>query len=187
MSGLFLNGWQRIARVDGNNTPAFGHQVTFKPNGKLVFNSSSFIGSDTPDSTRMMRYFHNFYMQYQVTDKLGFIFGFDIGAQQKMKNSDAYNIWYSPVLIARLSPTKKLNIAARAEFYHDKNGVMIFTGTPNGFETFGASINTDFLLSPNIVWRMEARTFSSRDAVFMDGASRSNSNHALTTSLAIQF
>ena len=55
LSGLFLNGWQRIAREDGNNTPAFGHQVTFRPNAKLVFNSSSFVGSDTPDSTRMMR------------------------------------------------------------------------------------------------------------------------------------
>jgi hypothetical protein len=187
LSGLFLNGWQRIARVDGNNTPAFGHQVTFKPNGKLVFNSSSFIGSDNPDSTRMMRYFHNFYMQYQVTDKLGFIFGFDIGAQQKMKNSDAYNIWYSPVLIARVSPNQKFNIAARAEFYHDRNGVIIFTGTPNGFETLSASINIDFLLSPNIVWRIEARTFSSRDAVFIENNGVSKTNHALTTSLAIQF
>lgn len=187
LSGLFLNGWQRISRVYGNNTPAFGHQVTFKPNAKLVFNSSSFIGSDAPDSTRMMRYFHNFYMQFQVTDKLGFIFGYDIGAQQKMKNSDAYNIWYSPVLIIRVSPNQKFNIAARAEFYHDRNGVIIFTGTPNGFETFSASINTDFLLSPNIVWRIEARTFSSRDAVFMENKGVSKTNHALTTSFAIQF
>lgn len=187
LSGLFLNGWQRIARENGNNTPAFGHQVTFRPNAKLVFNSSSFVGSDTPDSTRMMRYFHNFYMQYQVTEKLGFIFGFDIGAQQKTKNSEAYNLWYSPVLIARVSPHQKLNIAARAEFYHDKNGVIIFTGTPNGFETFGASINADFILSPNIMWRIEARTFSSRDVVFIENNVVSRTNNALTTSLAIQF
>jgi len=187
LSGLFLNGWQRIAREDGNNTPAFGHQVTFRPNAKLVFNSSSFVGSDTPDSTRMMRCFHNFYMQYQVSDKLGFIFGFDIGAQQKTKNSEAYNLWYSPVLIARVSPHQKLNIAARAEFYHDKNGVIMFTGTPNGFETFGASINTDFILSPNIMWRIEARTFSSRDDVFIENNGVSRTNNALTTSLAIQF
>jgi len=26
-SGLMLNGWQRIQRVEGNNTPAFGHQL----------------------------------------------------------------------------------------------------------------------------------------------------------------
>lgn len=85
ISGLILNGWQRIQRVYGNNTPAFGHQLTFKANSKLTLNSSSFIGSDTPDSIRQMRYFHNFYSQYQLNEKLGLIGGFDIGAQQKVK------------------------------------------------------------------------------------------------------
>lgn len=82
---MILNGWQRIQRVYGNNTPAFGHQLTFKANSKLTLNSSSFIGSDTSDSIRQMRYFHNFYSQYQLNEKLGLIGGFDIGAQQKVK------------------------------------------------------------------------------------------------------
>ena len=60
-SALLLNGWQRMQRIDGNNMPAFGHQLTYKPNAKVTLNSSSFIGSDSPDSTRQMRYFHNFY------------------------------------------------------------------------------------------------------------------------------
>ena len=46
VSGLVLHGWQRIQRVDGNNTPAFGHQITYKPNGKVIVNSSSFISND---------------------------------------------------------------------------------------------------------------------------------------------
>ncbi|MFY8004452.1 MAG: porin, partial [Chitinophagaceae bacterium] len=79
LSGLILNGWQRIQRVPGNNTPAFGHQITWAPNNKVKLNSSSFVGSDSPDSLRQMRYFHNFYGQFQLTEKLGLIFGFDIG------------------------------------------------------------------------------------------------------------
>src|ERR1035437_3994279 len=35
LSGLVVNGWQRIARVNGNNTPAYGTQITFTPNGKV--------------------------------------------------------------------------------------------------------------------------------------------------------
>ena len=27
LSGLVLNGWQRIARLEGNQTLAFGHQI----------------------------------------------------------------------------------------------------------------------------------------------------------------
>jgi hypothetical protein len=99
VSGLFLNGWQRIQRVDGNHTPAFGHQLTFKPNDKLTFNSSSFIGNDKPDSVKQMRYFHNLYAQMQLSEKFGVIAGFDIGAEQKAKGSSEYNTWYSPILI----------------------------------------------------------------------------------------
>ena len=35
-SGLVLNGWQHIQRPDGNNTPAFGTQITFTPNDKVT-------------------------------------------------------------------------------------------------------------------------------------------------------
>lgn len=45
-SGLYLNGWQRIQRVDGNTTPAFGYQLIYKPTNKITLNSSSFIGND---------------------------------------------------------------------------------------------------------------------------------------------
>src|SRR6476620_10805066 len=45
VSGFLLNGWQRIQRVDGNTTPAFGAQVTFKPLDKVTLNYSNFIGN----------------------------------------------------------------------------------------------------------------------------------------------
>jgi len=91
ISGLLLNGWQRIQRVVGNNTPAFGHQLTYKPNAKITLNSSSFIGNDKPDSVRQMRFFHNFYGIFQLTDKLALTNGFNIGAEQKTKGSSKYN------------------------------------------------------------------------------------------------
>jgi hypothetical protein len=93
ISGLLLNGWQRIQRVNGNYTSAIGHQITWTPNNKVKLNRSSFVGSDSPDSSRQMRYFQNFYGQFQPTEKLGLIFGFDLGAQQKNKGSSDYNVW----------------------------------------------------------------------------------------------
>ncbi len=112
VSGLLLNGWQRIQRVEGNNTLAFGHQLTYKPNAKVTLNSSSFVGSDSPDVERKMRYFHNFYGQFQITEKFGLIAGFDIGAQQTAaqqtaKKSKTYNSWYSPVLIGKYALSAK--------------------------------------------------------------------------------
>ena len=187
LSGLMINGWQRIQRVDGNNMPAFGHQLTFKPNSNVSLNSSSFVGSDSPDSTRQMRYFHNFYGQFQLTEKFGLILGFDIGAQQKLKNSNDYNIWYSPVLIAQYSLTQKVNIAARGEYYTDPNQVIISTGTMNGFQTYGYSINLDYNIADNVMWRIEGRGFTSKDKIFTLDKQQSTQNSFVTTSLAISF
>jgi hypothetical protein len=188
VSGLVLNGWQRIQRVDGNSTPAFGHQLIFKPNEKLTINSSSFIGNDKPDSIRQMRYFHNLYAVYQINKKFGVTAGFDIGAEQKAKGSDQYNIWYTPVLIAKYNATDKLSFTARGEYYQDEKGVIISTGTENGFKTFGYSFNADYQIFPNLVWRTEIRNLSSKDAIFMNRADEFNKNSlTATTALAISF
>ncbi len=187
MSGLILNGWQRIQRVPGNNTPSFGHQITFKPNSAITLNSSSFIGSDSPDSARLMRYFHNFYGQFQLSDKFGIIAGFDIGAQQQVKGSSKMNTWYTPIVIVRLSPNAKNNIAARVEYYSDANGVIINTGTPNGFKTWGYSVNYDYLIRDNVMWRIEGRGFSGKDKTFEKNGRPINNNFFLTTAIAISF
>ena len=189
LSGLILKGWQRIQRVPGNQTPAFGHQLTWTPNEKVTLNSSSFIGSDTPDSTRQMRYFHNFYGQFQLSAKLGLIVGFDIGAQQMAKESKDYHKWYSPVLIVRFTPIEKIAVAARAEYYSDKGEVIISTGTPNGFQTFGYSLNIDVQVMENVIWRVEGRTFNSgSNNVFLDRNQVPTPNNYFTgTSLSIAF
>lgn len=187
VSGLVLNGWQRIQRVVGNNTPAFGHQLVFKPNSKITLNSSSFVGNDKPDSTRQMRYFHNLYGVFQLTGKYALTLGFDIGAEQKSKGSSSYNTWCTPVAILRFSPSQKHNFALRGEYYSDKKGVIIGTNTPNGFKTFGYSLNYDYSIRDNIMWRIEGRGFASKDKIFMLNNEPSNSNFFVTTAFAISF
>lgn len=187
ISLLYLNGWQKIHRPNNYNTSAFGHQLIYTPNNKIRLNSSSFIGSDTPDSTNRMRYFHNLYAILQVHPRLGITAGFDIGAQQMAKYSTGYYVWYSQALIIKLKITDKLYITARGEYYHDENGVIIATGTANGFQTFGYSLNLDYTLLENIVWRIEGRAFNSKDKIFLLNDKASTNNYFVTTALAISF
>lgn len=188
MAVLYLNGWQRIQRVDGNSTPAFGHQLTFKPADGVTLNSSSFIGSDKADSVRQMRYFHNFYAQVQFSKQFGLIAGFDFGAEQQEKGGSKYNTWYTPVLIARYVATEKVSLTARGEYYQDKAGVIIATGTPSGFKTWGYSMNVDYQVLPNLVWRTELRNLNSKDDIFLkrNGTFTGNSTTA-TTAFAFSF
>ncbi|MDN3687013.1 porin [Cyclobacterium jeungdonense] len=187
LSGLILNGWQRIQRLPGNQTPAFGHQLTWTPGENISLNSSSFIGSDTPDSTRQMRYFHNFYGQFQIHEKFGFIAGFDIGAEQVTTGSSDYHTWYSPVLIGRFTLTEKWAFSARVEYYSDKDEVIISTG--NVFQTFGYSVNLDVQVMENVLWRVEGRNFTSReDEIFLDSQQApTQSNFFIGTSLSMAF
>ena len=162
-----INGWQRIQRVAGNSLPSFGWQIQGKPTDKILINSSSFIGTDKPDSARQMRYFHNFYAIFNASSKIAFTVGVDAGAEQKAKGSKQYNAWYSPVFIVRYAPIEMLALSARVEYYSDKNSVIVATGTPNGFQTFGYSLNVDVMPFPNAMIRLEGRLLQSRkDEIF---------------------
>ena len=170
-SALVLNGWQRIQKLKGNSLPAFGWQVQGKPNDKILINSSSFVGTDSPDSVRRMRYFHDLYMIINATDKVGFTLGLDVGAEQTSKSSNEYNYWYSPLFIARYQPIEKVALAARVEYYSDAGQVLITTGTEHGFQTMGYSLNVDVMPIANVMIRFQGHLFQSlKDDVF-------NSNH----------
>lgn len=187
VAALYLNGWQRIQRRSGNQTPSFGTQLTYKPNSKLMFNWSTYVGNELPDDVSQLRIFNNLYSQLQITEKFGIQAGFDIGMQQIKHDTSAYNNWYSPVLIVQFKPTKKIRIAARGEYYCDETGVIIETATPNGFQTFGYSLNFDYVVSENVLWRIEGRGLNSLDKVFVMNKKASAENYFITSSLCIHF
>ncbi|MBC7744129.1 MAG: porin [Flavobacterium sp.] len=188
LSGLVLNGWQRIQRVDGNQSTAFGTQITYKPTASVTLNSSTFIGNDKPEISRQYRYFHNLYGIFQLNQKVGLILGFDAGIEQKSKKSNDYNTWYSPTGILRYKPSAKVSLAGRAEYYSDENGVIISSGTPNGFKTWGYSANVDYSPYQNITFRLEGKIYDSKDAIFTrESGSSTNNNSAITTAVAVSF
>lgn len=186
ISGLVLNGWQRIERVNGNNTPAFGHQLTFKPSDKITVNSSSFIGNDKPDSIRQMRYFHDLYGQFLLCPHISLTLGFDIGIEQQAKGSSRYNTWYTPVFITSWF-NDQWNIGLRGEYFNDPAGVIIATGTAQGFKTLGYALNIDRRITRQFVWRLEGRGWSSRDPIFLKKTLPVKNNFAFTSALAFSF
>ena len=120
-------------------------------------NYSTFIGTDKPDSARLLRFFHNLYGIFNFTDKFGITAGFDIGTEEKTQGSSDINTWYSPVLILKYAFNDKWAIAARGEYYNDENGVIIATGTPNGFKTTGFSLNVDYSTSEKCIGKIGSK------------------------------
>ncbi|WP_421826543.1 porin [Larkinella sp.] len=193
--GSVLNGWQRINRLPGYTKPAFSTQVQFRPSSKVTLNWSTFLGADHADSLDQPRFFNNFYAIINPTGKFGLTLGFDIGAERKPIVDEGIlkrYVWYSPVILFRYATSSKSYVAGRVEYYNDPNGVIINTLSaerPNGFKTWGYSVNYDYHILPNAVWRIEYRGFNSKDAIFAETATSpaKRTNNALTTSLAISF
>jgi hypothetical protein len=184
---LALNGWQRIKRADGNSLVSWGTQVQFKPSDNVLLNYSTFIGTDKPDSTRLSRLFHNLYGVFTISGKWGITAGFDIGTEEKTPNNSRVNTWYSPVLIVKYNWAGKWALAVRGEYYSDENGVIIPTGTPNGFKTTGLSLSIDHVPVKSVLVRLEAKTFNSKDPVFIKGTNSTASNTVISSSIAVSF
>ncbi|TDG36993.1 porin [Pedobacter changchengzhani] len=184
---LYLNGWQRITRQLGNNKPAGGLQLTWKPTDKITVNYSNYLGTEGADSVRVTRFYNDVYGIFQLTDKLGLTVGFDYGTQQKSKTDKSKNEVLSPVAILQYKFDPKWSLAGRVEYYEDTNGIFISTGTPDGFKTKGYSLNLDYAPIANAVIRLEGKVYDSKDKIFERGISNVNNNAALTASFAVSF
>jgi len=186
LAALITNGWQRIRKVPGNSLPSLGTQVKFSPSEKTTWNWSTFIGTDDPDSTRRMRYFNNFFGQFQLNNKWGLIAGFDIGMQQRKHKSSQYDFWFSPVMILKYQLSETWATAFRTEYYQDQTGIIIPTNTTNGFKTTGLSLNIDFTPSRRLFYRLEGRWLNSKDKIFQQTNNLANNNLFIVTSIAIR-
>ena len=184
---LLLNGWQRIQRLEGNSLLSFGTQLTYNASDKASLNWNTFIGTDDPDTTRRLRYFNNFYGQFELSEKWQLIAGFDMGVQQLSKGSSDYDIWLSPVIITQYNINQNWKTAVRAEYYRDETGIIIPTSTPNGFQTTGLSFNLDFVPNSNIMCRLEGRWLNSKDPIFETSSANTSNNFVIASSIAIRF
>ena len=187
VTALYLNGWQRITRQNGNSQSAGGLQLTWKPAATIIVNYSNYLGTEGVDSVRVKRFYHNFYGIFKLTDQFGLTFGIDYGIQQKPTDHNDKSEVLSPVAIAQYKFSPKWAIAGRIEYYKDKDGVFIVTSTPEGFNTTGYSLNIDYAPIPNAAIRIEGKIYDSKDKVFLRNLNAVNTNIALTTSIALSF
>ena len=187
IAGLVLNGWQRIRRQADNTLPAIGHLISYQSPSGILINSSSFIGSDTPDHDRKMRYFHHFNMQMPMTEQLQIQVAWDIGAEQVEKASSRYYVWHAPLIQARYQWNPEWSMTARLEAYQDPKEVMIQTVSDRGFRASAFSTNIDFRPNKSIMYRIELKKINVSGDDSYEAMHQSHDNLLLTTLLALEF
>lgn len=183
---LYLNGWQRIKRLDGNTKPAGGLQLVYKPSDKITLNYSNYLGYEGENAVRTQRFYHNFYGIVQLTENFGVTAGFDYGTQQIAKGNSKKKEVLSPIVIARYTISPKWAVAGRYEYYKDNDAMMVSSINSAGFETTGYSLNLDFSPIKNAILRLEGKIYQGENQ-FLRNQNTVNHNASITSSLAISF
>jgi hypothetical protein len=179
---LYLNGWQRIQKLPGYKKPSVGMQLVYKLHPNITINYSNFLGTNQPDSAKAFRTFHNFYIIHEKLKRLNFILGVDIGTD---KNSLGKSVkWYTPQFIIKYIGNIKNSISGRVEYYNDKNEIIIPTTIGQGFKVFGLSLNHDYKINSNLMWRNEIKYFKATTSIFNNNA---DNNLNFTSSLALKW
>lgn len=184
VAGLFLNGWQRIRRIE-NDIPCFGTQVLYTIKEGMKLNWSTFAGSDTPDSLGLYRVFNNLWWSWDGA-KWGVQLGADAGRQEARVGA-GWDSWAGALGIVKRRFTNSLTGVVRAEYYTDPEQVIVPTGTPHGLTTLGYSAGLDLQIMTDTYVRFEARTFHGVDAVFESIHGPVTDNTSLTVSMAARF
>ena len=180
-----LNGWQNI--VDSNSNKALGTQIQYTIADHLTLNSSTFFGNEKPDSARQWRFYHDFFAIWNVTESFDLSGLFDVGWEQKAPSSNQYNDWYTFALIGHFKLSPMFAASARVEQFTDPKSVLVVTGTPNGYQVLGYSVNLDYIVSPHATFRIEAKHYTSMDAIFIQNGTAVSGSTILTSSLAVSF
>lgn len=183
VSLFVLNGWQRIQRPTGINKPSFGVQLHYTPNDHLTVNYSNFLGTDQPDTVKAFRTYHNLYAICLLNKHWGLTTGFDLGSDKNQNRKHA--IWYSPVVIVRRRINSTSFAAFRGEYFNDSQQVLLRTGSVNGFQTVGLSLNYDHSVTNNTSARIEGKAYFSKDKIFDELKSNRNYSILLTLSLKL--
>lgn len=188
LATLLVTGWQRTEPVEGNSMPSIGTQLVYAPSDTLRVNWSTFIGTDDPDDERRIRYFSNLYAQTALTPRLDLTVGLDLGLQQTRRDASSYDAWVSPVIILRQELARGWAMALRAEYYRDRNQVIVSTPEDRGISTWGASWNVDWQASPNVLIRMEARYLNDRSPIYAaDDGRLQDDNTGVVASVSLTF
>ncbi|MGE3608111.1 MAG: outer membrane beta-barrel protein [Bacteriovoracaceae bacterium] len=181
-----LNGWQNMS--ENNKSKAIGMQYKQEVSEKITFTYNNFFGDERIVSNKdRYRGYHNFILKYLYSEKWQFLGAFDFGHQAQQQNNGV-NGWMATTLTLRRVLNADQAIAMRSEYYNDPHQSNVLTGTKNGFEVIGQSVNFDQKLDESTLWRTELRGFYSKDKIYPTGPHYKNRlDGFIATSLSMWF
>ena len=152
-----LNGWQTIG--DNNRGKALGTQVAYAGE-RLSAAFNTFMGEEGSGDAMGPRLFADVVATYAVTDAFSLAATADVGTQRRPGQDAA--LWYGAGLNVRVQVARPVAVAARAEFYNDRDGLI--SGTAQ--RLVEGTLTLEVKPAEHLVLKLEARHDRSTADVF---------------------
>ena len=154
-----------------------GIELDYKPSVKVEVIYNNLLGNENSftDNVQRLRFYNNLVIKVNPSSRLGMIICNDFCLQEKsalpVRNSSAG--LFSGFVSARYNITKKLSVAARGEYYLDKNGILSGTylsGTDSvGLKAYGFTLGLEYDPVSFGYIRIEARYLKTENNIFTSG------------------
>lgn len=162
VSGLVLNGWQRIYMPDGYYLPAIGTQALFRPNEKWTINWSTYAGDVSFDEDVALRYFQDLWMQFQPNQHWVISAAFDLGSQPDLSNDDwNRSQWLAWQTVLQYRWNNHWGVGMRMEQLRDRDKIYMANPYDGSFDVMGYAMGFEYRPSDKWCVRMEARRLDS--------------------------
>lgn len=152
-----INGWQTIG--ENNHGKALGTQVAYSGD-RLSASFNTFVGDEGNEGSQGLRLFGDLVATYKVTDRFSVAATADAGTQHR-PDADAA-LWYAAGLNARVQLSEPVAIAARGEFYKDRDGLI--TGAAQTLVE--GTLTLEVKPAEHLTLKLEARQDHSTESVF---------------------
>ncbi len=178
-----MNGWQNVSETNADK--AVGTRIDWTPRPSVLLGWATFVGNEQADSLPSRVRLLSQLLGRWTPPGWEFSGVLDLGRQGRP--GGGADTWTGSTWIARRAVAPGVKVVGRVEHLFDRRQVLVSTGAPGGFRTTGASLGLDIAPEPRVLWRTEARTFRSGDALWpRDGRpAGSRTGVLLVTSLAL--
>jgi hypothetical protein len=171
----FINSFNVF--TDSHKHKSGGIQLDYKPTSKIEVIYNNLLGKENtiPDNQERFRFYNNLVVKINPSKKTNLTLCADYCFQEKSKLPDlssAGNL-YSGFATIKYFVTKKFSVAARGEYYVDKNGIL--SGTFNidsqsvGLNAYGFTLGLEYNPVEFGFIRLESRYLKADNNVFLNG------------------
>jgi len=167
---MVINGWQEIR--DGNGRKGFGLVWSVNRPGKIVGDWNMYWGNEAPrGEAPVLRHYQNLYYRIWLGKRWLTLPMIDL-VLQKNNATGGYDVVVSPALSLRFAITQRIGVAARYDYLYDRADIVpeLRTGSPNGWQSHGATATLEYLPLPQLTFRFEGKYGVNKDAVFRDAS-----------------